>query len=238
MSDTLQAPAQGVIPHKYPWYWNDLVNPFATDRQWRATEDIIGLHRGRDEDVDDLQIPMRLVDAHLDMGDEIGADFWRWVAETDRRPDFYKGMWWFDNNLLYPTESRYAIPAAACLLIERGEVRHLKPAKAEIEQWGDHEGDHYDKSVGGMGEVGAGVKISEIAFDGRLTAETTLLQAWRKMTPTERERARTWDETIKWIEVINQSDEHIYNDVPKGTTKIERSGCWDFDYIDPSREVK
>jgi hypothetical protein len=132
-----------------------------------------------------------LPDAHIEAGDHVGGDYWIWVAETDRRPDYYNTYWWYDNTLLYPTESRFAIPAAACWLMERGVVKLPSPVPTE-----DHSGETYSDGAGfktDIGEGGGNAKISEIGFDGRLTAETTLLRCWRKMTPTERQKAKEWD---------------------------------------------
>lgn len=187
----------------FPWYWNDRVNPFNPEFAGRL-EDVLALHRSRDFNPDDLQIARNLSDAHLDLGDEDGAEFWAWVADTDRIPDFFEktGLWWWDNALVFPNESRFAVPFAATWLMDKGEVLLPEPFRITDQDekdgisWydtGDRKGDAYIPGIGFRTRVNSGAKIVEMAFDGRLAAETTLLAAWRKMTAKERAEAKAWN---------------------------------------------
>jgi hypothetical protein len=183
-------------PPKYPWYWNDEVNP------WNAAyhgnmENLLALHRSRDEDPDDREVLLMMSDVHEEMGDTDGAEFYRWMAAHDRRADLYNTFWWFDNNLLLPKESRYVIPSAVLLMMQHGQLRYPLPATdaAGVEV--------YDSRIGCRTDIGVNgppinTKLTELGFDGRVTAETTLLAGWRGMTRAEKDHVLAWD--YDWVE--------------------------------------
>lgn len=185
----------------YSWYWNDVVSPWNPEWAVRGLSDIIGLHRARDRDLEETQTTRALSDAHADIGDDVGAEFWRLVTETDRRPHLFKDFWWFDNSIIYPEECRFALPYAVAWLMDKGILRLPDPIVDDSGVEIFHPDIGYKTSWSGSPEKGAflggnderALKIEEIAFDGRLTAETTFLAGFRLMTPEERKKAFEWD---------------------------------------------
>jgi hypothetical protein len=65
----------------------------------------------------------KLADAHRDIGDDDGADFWQFWSDFRGRPYYDNGMWWFDNQMIKPSESYFRIPFAAVWLFHKGLVR-------------------------------------------------------------------------------------------------------------------
>lgn len=129
--------------------------------------DVVGLHRGLEEDPDG-QGRQYLTDAHRDMGDDVGADFWNWWTREDRSADAYEGFHYFDNRLVPEDKSRFSMPLSIIELMHHQRVRY--PLIVE----------------GGRARPIAGQPITTMGFDGRLLAETTILAGWRLLTDNER----------------------------------------------------
>lgn len=160
-----------------PWYYNDhFTSPwrFGDEHERRPiTDDIAGIHRYLDENPDDRQAYYSLSDAHGDMGDEGGQEFWHWWAREDRAADFYEGFWWFDNNLIPADKSRFRIPSSIITMFQDGVVRYPKidPTDPDNKIVWPNQGD----------------KIELLGFDGRILAQTSALAAWRLLTEAELE---------------------------------------------------
>jgi hypothetical protein len=183
-----------LVPSLYPWYWNDEVNPF-NEQFYTRTEfhHLEGLHRALDANPDDQQIRLMLGDVHLDIGDELGGSYWQWMAAHDRRPDFMNGFWWWDNVLLEPNESRFRMPTPMFRLMTNLKVKLPKVRFKEGTDECIYPDPEWRQDQGYGCNVSLGDEITEIGFDGRLLAETTMLQAWRLMTDRERAKTKEWD---------------------------------------------
>jgi hypothetical protein len=65
----------------------------------------------------------KLSDAHRDIGDDDGADFWAWWSSFQGFPQYDQGYWWFDNQMFRPDESYFRIPYAVIHLFVTGQLR-------------------------------------------------------------------------------------------------------------------
>jgi hypothetical protein len=68
-------------------------------------------------------ISSKLADAHLDLGDEDGFMFWKWWSDFQGYPYYDNGYWWFDNQMILPSESYFRIPFAVIELMYRGALK-------------------------------------------------------------------------------------------------------------------